>query len=505
MRVAAIDVGTNSIHLLIARVGSDGVMEPIDRAKEMVRLGDSAFAGMLTPEAVQRGVDTLRRFREAAERAAVDAMLAVSTSAVREAENGGDFVRMVRDETGIELNVIDGNEEARLIYLGARAGLNLAGKRALIVDVGGGSVELIVGDAQRSHFATSLKLGVLRLLAQHPTSDPITADQRARIASELQRALEKSVTQARQVGFDLVAMCSGTARQLSDLLPPDDSNPRTVRFKDLYALEDKLCALPAATRLMLPGLDPKRVDSVVMGCLLVRTLLEVAHADEYQLCDSALREGLVYDYVGRHRPDIQIIDEIPDLRRRSVITLMRRFQTDRAHSEHVARLALDLFRGTRSLHDLPNSDGELLEFATLLHDIGFHISSSKHHKHAAYLIANTEMKGFSPDEVVLLSQVARYHRKATPKDSHEPFGKLQPEMQRRIRLLAAILRVADGLDRGRAQRVKSVRCRIAEKTVELVLTAAGDPELEVWGARRKRDLFEETFGRKLRFTVEREA
>jgi exopolyphosphatase/guanosine-5'-triphosphate,3'-diphosphate pyrophosphatase len=168
----------------------------------------------------------------------------------------------------------------------------------------------------------------------------------------------------------------------------------------------------------------------------------------------------------------------------------------------VARLALDIFRGTRSLHDLPNSDGELLEFAGLLHDIGFHISSAKHHKHAAYLIANVEMKGFSPEEVTLLAQVARYHRKATPKESHDPFSKLGPEMQRRVRLLAAMLRVADGLDRGRAQRVKNVRCRIADKSVELVLTVAGDPELEMWGARRKRDLFEESFGRKLKLTVE---
>jgi len=502
MKIAAIDVGTNSFHLLIARVGADGVIEPIDRAKEMVRLGDSAFKGTISAEAFARGVEAIKRFREAAERASADALVAVATSATREAENGGDFVRVIRDETGIELNVIGGDEEARLIYLGARSTLNLGGKRALIVDIGGGSVEMIVGDARERYYTSSLKLGVLRLLDQIQPSDPITPDQRARLAELLHRQLEAPVAAARSIGFDVVAMSSGTARAVAELLPPGPEKPRLVKFKDVFALEDRLCALSAADRAKLPGLDAKRVDSIVPGVILVRSLLEVAHADEYVLCDTALREGLVFDYVARHRPDIQIIDEIPDLRRRSVVQLARRYQTNLVHSEHVARLALDLFRGTRTLHNLPNSDGELLEFAALLHDIGFHISSSKHHKHTAYLIANTDMKGFSADEVTLLSLVARYHRKATPKDTHEAFVKLGPELQRRIRVLAAFLRVADGLDRGYAQRVKSVRCRVNDKSVELQLSVQGDPELEVWGARRKRDLFEEVLGKKVRFLVE---
>jgi exopolyphosphatase/guanosine-5'-triphosphate,3'-diphosphate pyrophosphatase len=506
MKIAAVDVGTNSLHLLIARVGADGILEPLTREKEMVRLGDSAFKGLIAPETVARAVETLRKFRESADRVGCDALIAVATSATREAENGGDFVRLVRDETGIELNVIGGDEEARLIYLGARAGLNLSGKRALIVDIGGGSVELIVGGARELQLSTSLKLGVLRLLDQTPLSDPITSDQRARLAELLHRSLEGPIAQARSVGFDLVAMTSGTARAVADLLPAHDGStaPRVVAFRDVFALEDRLCALSAVERARLPGLDARRVDSIVPGVILVRSLLEVAHADEYVLCESALREGLVYDFVQRHQPDVRIIDEVPDLRRRTVIQTSRRYQANREHAEQVARLALDLFRGTRTLHNLPNSDGELLEFAALLHDIGFHISSSKHHKHGAYLIANTEMKGFTADEVTLLSQVIRYHRKSTPKESHDPYGKLPAPMKQRVRVLAALLRVADGLDRSYAQRIRSVRCRVTDKTVDLSLSTSSDPELEVWGARRKRDLFEEVFARKLRFLVEKE-
>jgi exopolyphosphatase/guanosine-5'-triphosphate,3'-diphosphate pyrophosphatase len=177
------------------------------------------------------------------------------------------------------------------------------------------------------------------------------------------------------------------------------------------------------------------------------------------------------------------------------------------HAEHVSRLALDLFRGTRPLHNLPNADGELLEFAAVLHDIGFHVASAKHHKHAAYLIENAELQGFTSEEIQLLSQVARYHRKSTPRESHEGFARLNARNQHRVRVLASLLRVADGLDRGYAQLVRGVRCVVGDRTVEIVLSPTGaagstvEPELEMYSARRKRDLFEETLGRKLRFVL----
>jgi exopolyphosphatase/guanosine-5'-triphosphate,3'-diphosphate pyrophosphatase len=505
VKIAALDVGTNSIHLLIARVAADGQVEPLDRAKEMVRLGDSAFKGVISPDAFARATDCIRKFRAQAERGGVDAIIAVATSAVREAENGGDFVRVVRDETGIELTVIRGEQEARLIYLGARAAINLAGRKALIIDIGGGSVELIVGDAREAHYATSLKLGVLRLLDQYAPADPITPDQRLRLAEQLHRALEAPTVAIRKIGFDLVAMTSGTARAVADLIPSTSTEkPRPVAFKDVYELEQKLCSLTAAERSRLPNLDPKRVDSIVPGVILVRSLLEVVHADSYVLCEAALREGLVADYAARNGPGIQLIDEYPDLRRRSVIRLARRCNANQPHAEHVARLALDLFRGLRPLHGLANADGELLEFAALLHDIGFHIAASKHHKHGAYLIENAELQGFSVEEIQILAQVVRYHRKATPKDSHPGFSSLPAAAKQKVRALAAMLRLADGLDRGYAQLVRGVRCRIGDKSVEVTLSAAAEAELEVWGARRKRDLAEEVFDRKFKFTVERE-
>ena len=505
MKIAALDVGTNSIHLLIARVAADGQVEPLDRAKEMVRLGDSAFKGVISPDAFARATECIRKYRAQAERAGVDAFVAVATSAVREAENGGDFVRVVRDETGIELTVIRGEQEARLIYLGARAAINLAGKKALIIDIGGGSVELIVGDAREAHYASSHKLGVLRLLDLYPLADPVTPDQRLRLAEQLHRALEAPTAAIRKIGFDLVAMSSGTARAVAELIPTTSTDkPRAVAFKDVWELEEKLCALSAAERSRLPNLDPKRVDSIVPGVILVRSLLEVVHADSYVLCEAALREGLVVDYALRNGPGIQLIDEYPDLRRRSVVRLARRCNANQPHAEHVARLALDLFRGLRPLHGLANADGELLEFAALMHDIGFHIAPSRHHKHSAYLIENADLQGFTADEIQTLAQTVRYHRKATPKESHPGYAALPAAGKQKVRGLAAMLRLADGLDRGYAQLVRGVRCRIGDKSVEVTLSAASDAELELWGARRKRDLAEEVFDRKFKFTVERE-
>ena len=521
MRIAAIDVGTNSFHLLIGQVNADGQVVPIHRAKDMVRLGDSTFhGGVISPEAFQRAFEALRGFKRLAERHHCDAIIAAATSATREADNGGDFVRAIRDEIGIDVRVIGGDEEARLIYLGARSVLPLMGRRALLCDIGGGSVELMVCDARELYFQRSLKLGVLRLLP-YLKGDPPSAEECMQLAELCHRGLEKVAAPMQRIGFDFVTISSGTARALSELCPPSppSSRPpeagkdkgergRTVRFTDIYALEQRLCSVGSPERAKLPGLDPRRVDSIVAGAILVRSLLEVFHADDYLLCEAALREGLIYDYATRNRPGIQLVDEFPDLRRRSVVSLMRRTQVRIPHAEQVARLALDLFRGLRTLHGLPNADGELLEFAALLHDVGFYIAGAKHHKHGQYLIENVGMAGFDSEEIGILSQSVRYHRKSTPKETHVPFMQLGEAQRRKVRVMAALLRVADGLDRTNRQIVRGLRCRILAKEIEIVISskhlrdAKEELELELWSARRKADLMNEVFRRKVRFVVE---
>ncbi len=252
----------------------------------------------------------------------------------------------------------------------------------------------------------------------------------------------------------------------------------------------------------MPGLDARRADTIYAGAVVFRNALERAGAEEAALCETALREGIIADYVVSNRPGILLVDEFPDLRRRSVMELARRCQFREDHGTHVARLALSLFHQTRKLHKLSDGDAELLEYAALLHDIGFYISPHRHHRHTEYLIKSHAMTGFSKPEVQIIALTARHHRKAEPRRRRGAMQSLTRTDTRRVRYLAAILRVADALDRTHARLVRAVRCTVSARTMEIRVEADDDPELELWAARRKGDLFEELAGRKLRFAVD---
>jgi exopolyphosphatase/guanosine-5'-triphosphate,3'-diphosphate pyrophosphatase len=508
MRIAALDVGSNSFHLIVADVGTGGHINVLDRAKEMVRLGDSTLHhGVIPPEVFRRGLDALRSLRRIADRHNVDALMAVATSAVREAQNGGEFVRAARDEAGIDIRVIRGDEEARLIYQGARGSLDLGKRRVALFDLGGGSLEVILADAQELYYTASLKLGVIRLAETCPCSDPPTSRERAQLAERVRSMLDPVVTRVRAMGFDFVAFTSGTASGLASVLRADKDkdtggNKSTIALKDLAALEQRLGAMSIAARARLSGLDARRADTIYAGAAVFRTALELAGASEATLCETALREGIIADYVASNRPGMLLVDEFPDLRRRTVMELARRCQFREDHGTHVARLALSIFDQTRRLHKLSAGDGELLEYAALLHDIGFYISPHRHHRHSAYLILNHAMTGFSRAEIRIIALAARHHRKVEPKRGRGLMRLLSKGDRRRVRYLAAILRIADALDRTHARLVRAVRCSVSPKTVDVRIDADGDPELEIWAARRKGDLFEELAERKLRFAVD---
>jgi exopolyphosphatase/guanosine-5'-triphosphate,3'-diphosphate pyrophosphatase len=306
------------------------------------------------------------------------------------------------------------------------------------------------------------------------------------------------------MGFDFVAMTSGTASALASVLRADpDAGPAktTLALKDLVTLEQRLATSTLAARAKMPGLDPRRADTIYAGAVVFRTAMELAGAEEATLCETALREGIIADYVATNRPGILLVDEFPDLRRRTVMELARRCHFREDHGTHVARLALSLFDQTRRLHRLEDADAELLEYAALLHDIGFYISPHRHHRHSAYLIRSHAMTGFSALEVKVMALVARHHRKVEPRRDRGAMATLSKADGRRVRYLAAILRIADALDRTHVRMVRAVRCSISAKTIEIRVDADGDPELELWAARRKSDLFEELAGRKLRFAV----
>lgn len=520
MKLAAIDVGSNSIHMIIVRRHDDGRIEVIDRAKEMVRLASGALEksdpvtgatlGRLAPDRIEAGLACLRKFAKLAERHGVDAIVAAATSAVREAENGGDFITVAQERTGITIDVLPAREEARLIYLAARETVELQGRRALFIDIGGGSVELTVGDARRAHVQESLKLGVIRLTERFLKSDPPSARERAELEAFIEQEAGGVCAAARRTEFALAVGTSGTILALAELAADARGERSQDEAKDLLApmtldelaaINERLVKLPERERAKIPGLA-RRAGTIVAGGILLEKLLRMTAARSVTPVDKALREGLVIDYVERNRDRLQLLEEHRSPRERSVFELARRSSYDRAHSLHVMRLARELFDQLRSVHGLKPRDRELLEYAAVLHDVGQSISFERHHRHSYYLIRNADLRGFDPVEIEVMALVARYHRKGMPASRHSAFRQLSAERRRAVFGLSALLRVADALDRSHFQVCAHVTTRITRREVRLRVLTVGDAEIEVWAAGRKGDLFEETFGRRLRVEVE---
>ncbi len=502
MRLAAIDVGSNSLHMVIAQADPDGGVTTLWRMKEMVGLGRMSFPSKrLSAAAMDAAIAALGRFSDAAKRRDCEKVLTIATSAVREAENGGDFLERARAEVGVTVRVVSAKEEARLIYLGARHGVDLKSFPNLFIDIGGGSVEFIVADESAPILLESRKLGAARMTAQHVKNDPITEKELAVLLKEYDRELTPIFDEVRQLKPRTVIGTSGTIENLAAMTAALYGGDATViERKPFEKLVDRLIASRSKDRAKLAGLDDQRKDQVVAGAILVREMFSRMKNDKIVLCRSALREGILLDYLSRHLPDLEIRKFIPDERRRSVLDLARRCEWHQKHSEHVTTLALSLFDQLKSKHGLGKPERELLEFAGLLHDIGWHISKEKHHRHSLYLIQHGGLKGFTPEEVQIIGNIARYHRGSPPKVEHEAYMALSPAAKRIVRITAGLLRVADGLDRSHAGVVTAVRVKATTKgPLTLLAKGRSDMELELWGANRKADMLTAALKREIAF------
>jgi len=503
LRLAAIDVGSNSLHMIVAQVGIDGAVTTLWRAKEMVGLGRMSFPSRrLSSEAMEQAILALRRFQQEAYTRHCEKIIAVATSAVREASNGGDFIQRAWRELGIKIRVVSARDEARLIYLGVRHAADLKGGPHLIVDIGGGSVEFIVADEHRPLLLESRKLGAARMTAQFVKSDPIDVADLEKLLKHYDAELAPIVQNVRELKPIAALGTSGTLENLATLCgsPTDPAGqPAAIDAERLSRLVGKLIESRAKDREKLEGLDEQRRDQIIAGALLANEVMRRLELKRITLCRSALREGVLVEYLARKQPDLAVRQQIPDPRRRSVLGLARRYNWEQGHSEHVTKLCLQLFDQLTSLHRMGPRERELIEFGALLHDIGWHISGKKHHRHSLYLILHGNLKGFDEEEVGVIANVARYHRKSPPSGSHEAYAALPAKAKQIVRVGAALLRVADGLDRSHNGVVSSVRCRIGGGEVTVTLDGRGDPALEIWGAKRKRDFFEDHFKRSITF------
>ncbi|MGV7230031.1 MAG: HD domain-containing protein [Nitrospirales bacterium] len=499
-RLAVIDIGTNSIHMVLAEIGKNFSYKIVDRIKEMARLGDGTFTShRLSQEAIDRGLAVLKRFSLLAKNKGFDIILPVATSAVREAKNGGDFLKLVRKELGLKIRVITGEEEARLIYFGVRHSMDLSDSPAMIVDIGGGSVELMACTPKRLKFVRSLKLGAIRLKDQYLKTDPPDKKMVQRMEQAVAQVIKKSLLKKKGLLLESLVATSGMAGNLAEIIylartgqVLSQIDMAMIDLKEIKEVEQLLRTKDTEGRLKILGLDPRRVDTLYPGVLVLRVLMECLGAKQVRISDKALREGVIYDFIQQHHEGLKAEQEIPSVRRRQVLLLARRYQYPKVHSHHTAKLALSLFDQTQSIHGMGEVEREWLEYTALLHDIGHHIQENQHHKHTYYLITHADLPGFSLDEIRIIANVSRYHRRSLPKARHQGFKLLNAGQRKTVLGLSSILRIADGLDRTHFSVVKAVKAHLG-KTLRLEVAFRYDPELELWTTERRKRLFEKLF------------
>ena len=508
VRVCVIDLGTNSFHAVIVDAHPNRTFERVDKMKIMVRLGQRGLADHRLPEdAMQRGYEALERIMQLASGWQASEYLAFATSAIREATNGGDFIRRVQKGLGLRIRPISGSQEADLIYQGVRQVVSLA-KPSLIVDVGGGSTEFIVGTSEAESFSASLKLGAARMTERFVTTDPISKKEKQALRAHYREALRPILEAARAQGVRTLVGSSGTMECLAQVsVNRYGDEARTIFQQDMAPADLKkaarfLIGTTEAERQDASGVDQRRVEQIVAGAVLLEVLLEELSFDTVRISPYALREGMVMYFIEQNYARIRHLAAFSDVRRRAVYELGYRFHWEEEHARHVARLALLLFDATRPLHGLGPASRELLEYAALLHDIGYHISHRRHHKHSRYLILNTDLHGFRPQEVQVMAFVARYHRRSLPKKKHGSFQRLPSRLKKRIVQLAALLRLAESLDRSHFQNVTGLRTTLTDEQFTIHIETKGDPQLEAWATERSSELFENVFDRQVAVEAE---
>ncbi|PSQ87119.1 MAG: Ppx/GppA family phosphatase [Bacteroidetes bacterium QS_3_64_15] len=504
VRVCVIDLGTNSFHAIIVDAHPNGSYQVVDRLKEMVRLGQHGLdANRLPDDAMERGMKALKRIKLLADGWDAREYLSYATSAIREAANGGAFIQRAREELGLRIRPISGEREAHLIFQGVSRTEDFS-ESSLLIDIGGGSVEFIIVDNDTDVFDVSLKLGAARTTERFVTTDPLSEDEQARLRAHFKAELEEVLTASRAREITTIIGSSGTMKSLARVTQEQFGDGSRSTFQQSFPVEDVRTALrwvmqaSASEREAHPAIEPKRVDQIGAGAVLLDTLCAgLPSVQNVKVSPNALREGMVVHFINQNYARLQQMASFRDPRRRSVHEIAYRLKWEENHAQHVAATATFLFDLCRSIYEGPATDTELLEYAALLHDIGYLVTHAEHNEHSRYLVEHAELQGFQSEEVSMMALAAHYHRGPFPDPSDEHFGRLSPAQQQRVRQLAGLLRVAEGLDRSHFQNVVALRARLTDEALHLLLATKGDPQLEVWAAQDQGGLFELAFDRTL--------
>jgi exopolyphosphatase / guanosine-5'-triphosphate,3'-diphosphate pyrophosphatase len=498
VRCSVLDLGSNSFHVLVADLDGTSLV-PVEREREMLHLGRVvAQHGRVPEEHVVRAEATVAHLSALARRSGSEQHLAVATAALRDAEDGADVLARLSAAAETEVRVLSGQEEARLGYLGVRAGVALRDEPVLVLDLGGGSLELTVGTGAEVAWSTSLPLGVSRLSALVDTDPPrrreLTAVRR-RVEEELGPHTSAIVT----AGVRTAVAVGGTVRALARVVAAEEGvwlpaslNQIELDVGELERVRDELLGLDLAARSALPGMKDRRADHLHLAALILTEVLGTLEVERVTVSDWGLREGLLLDANGVTAPPAA-----DELRRAEIARLRTTFPTDPAHLDHVTMLARSLLHGTGTVCGLDARDGELLEHAAQLHDIGETLALRRHPVHGAYLVANAELRGFSPAETAILATLVRAHRSRGIDPSYPPFAALSAEDQDRVRRLLPLLQLADRLDRTRDGAVHAVRVAVEDGHVTVAPVGSDVPAAPLDLDRVAR-LFRTTYGVDLR-------
>ena len=492
--IAAIDVGSNALRLAIASVDEHHRPRIIANYREPVRLGQDVFTkGSITAPTLERALTSFRKFRGLMREHRVGSFRAVATSALREARNRAAVVKRVRETTGIELNVIPGEEEARLVYLAVAGKIELKGRRALLIDIGGGSVEVVLAVDGRIVATDTFRMGAVRLLRE--LGDSADGARRFnKLVREYVDATRKRLH--RDIGrqpIDLCVATGGNLEALGDLRRRRWRKPdNLIKLEELGELIEEMQTMSVAERVHRFGLRPDRADVIVPAGIVLHRFLQWTGVKQVEIPRVGLKDGLLVDLIERlhHERAQEFRDQVIG----SALQLGQKYSFDRRHGAAVARFALELFDATREAHQLDDEHRLLLEVAGLLHEVGNFVGATGHHKHSYYLIANSRLLGLTDWQRAIVANVARYHRKSPPNLTHEPYRALPPKGRAIVDKLAALLRLADALDKEHGSKVKQIEIDFCPPKLMLRMRGRGDLLLESWAIATKSELFKDVFG-----------
>ena len=505
--VGFIDIGTNAIRLLVVRINPNFSYTIISQEKEVIRLGEQEFKdNILRPEAMDRAIFVCGKFVDLAKTYGATEIIAVGTSAIREAENQSEFLQRLFKEIGLKVKVISGEEEARLICLGVSSGINIGEEKAIFLDLGGGSTEICIGDQYNCFYLQSLKLGAIRLTTQFigdGWTGPIginTYKQIKQYACARARVVKARV---QEYGVRLAWGSSGTVINLAEIASKlfkknGNGEPLTLSRKNLKKLAPIMCSLTLEDRKKLPSINPDRADIIIAGAAILEAVMEELGLEEINISRRELRDGLLVDYLS-HFKGFRELQKSP-MRNRSILHLGRSCNFDEKHSEEVASLALQLFDSAKKigLHNLGEEEKELLKYAAILHDVGDFLSFTNHQLHSQYIICNAELLGFEPEEIKIMGNIARFHRKKLPSRKALKASGLDEATKETIAILSTFLRFAEKLDRSHTGLVKKAEfIKMNKDQVLLSFYSDSDCSFEEWSIIQNRQAFYEAFEKDL--------